>query len=174
LGLSTAYGIVKQHGGYITVSSEPGRGTTFGIYLPVVDAEIDETERGRPEVRGGTETILFAEDDREIRKSLGDILRAFGYTVMEAKDGEDAVNKYRENGDLVDLVILDVVMPVKNGKEAYDEIRKINPSVRATFMSGYTGDVLLDKGVRDTNLNYLSKPVSTEELLRTIRELLDR
>lgn len=175
LGLSIVYGIVKQHGGYITVLSQPGRGTKFEIYLPAVKlSAISQTEATSTSAPGGTETLLLAEDDADVRETAKEILRVSGYTVVEAKDGEDAVKKYMEHQDRIDLVILDVVMPVKNGKEAHDAIRKINPSVRVLFMSGYTGDVVLDKGVKDTLVNYISKPLSANELLRKIRETLEK
>ncbi|HAR95364.1 MAG TPA: hypothetical protein DCR97_05300 [Deltaproteobacteria bacterium] len=174
LGLSIVYGIVKQHGGYITVSSKPGSGTRFDIYLPEIKAEI--TERRQPVIprAGGTETLLLAEDNPDVRRTVKEMLCASGYTVIEAHNGEDAVRKYGDNKNKVDLLILDVVMPVKNGREAYEEIRQIGGSVRALFMSGYTGDVVLDRGVQDGTFDYIPKPLSASDLLQKIREILDR
>lgn len=175
LGLSIVYGIVQQHGGYITVSSQLGEGTTFEIYLPAVKmAAMSDAGVAPSRTPGGTETLLLAEDDGDVRKTAKEILRVSGYTVVEAKDGEDAVRKYVEHHDKIDLVILDVVMPVKNGREAYDAIRKMNPFVRVLFISGYTGDVILDKGVKDTAVDFISKPLSADELLTKIREALER
>lgn len=174
LGLSIVYGIIKQHGGYITVSSEPGRGTTFEIYLPAIKAEISEVRQGPDDAPGGTETLLLAEDSTDVRAIIRELLSAAGYTVVEAANGDDAIERYREHRDTVGLLILDVVMPGKNGKEAYEEIRRINPSIRALFMSGYTGDVVLGKGIQGTVVDYIAKPVLANELLKKIREVLGR
>lgn len=174
LGLSIVYGIVKQHNGYITVSSKPEAGTTFDIYFPAVKASVPEADPTDDDLQGGSECLLLAEDDDFVREITAEILTTCGYTVVEAKDGEDAIRKYAESRDSIDLLLLDVVMPVKNGKQVYDEIRKNNPSVRVLFMSGYTGDVVLDKGIQDTAIDYVSKPLSTPELLKKIREVLKR
>lgn len=174
LGLAIVYGIIKQHNGYITVSSYPDRGTTFDIYLPALKSAVSaETGREFLHPQGGTETLLLAEDDADVRKTAGEILRIAGYTVVEAADGADAVRKYMDHRDDVNLLILDVVMPKKNGKEAYEEIHSINPSVPALFMSGYTGDVVLNKGVKNTAVGYIPKPLSADELLKKIREVLE-
>jgi len=109
-----------------------------------------------------------------VRRTVKEMLCASGYTVIEAHNGEDAVRKYGDNKNKVDLLILDVVMPVKNGREAYEEIRQIGGSVRALFMSGYTGDVVLDRGVQDGTFDYIPKPLSASDLLQKIREILDR
>lgn len=174
LGLSIVYGIIKQHGGYISVSSEPGVGARFNIYLPEVKATISDGKAASIRLAGGTETLLLAEDNPDVRRTVKEILRISGYTVIEADDGEDAVRKYHEHQDKVDLLIFDVVMPAKNGREAYEEIRQINDSVRALFMSGYTGDVVLDKGVQNGRFDYIPKPLSASDLLQKIREILDR
>lgn len=174
LGLSIVYGIIKQHNGYITVSSIPDTGTTFDIYFPAVKLSVPEADQTENDLPGGSECLLLAEDDDFVREITAEILTTCGYTVVEAKNGEDAIRKYSEFHDSIDLLLLDVVMPVKNGKQAYDEVRKINPSARALFMSGYTGDVVLDKGIQDTATDYVSKPLSTQELLKKIREVLER
>jgi PAS domain S-box-containing protein len=174
LGLSIVFGIVKQHGGYITVYGEPGRGTVFHIYLPSVKAEVSETRQAPIDMRGGCETILFAEDNPDIRRMASDILGTSGYTVIEASDGGDALVKFREHHDSIDILILDVVMPVKNGKEAYEEIRAMKRDMKAIFMSGYTRDVIMDKGICDGAVDYVPKPIFPNELLRKVREVLDR
>ena len=174
LGLSIVYGIVKQHNGYIVTESEPGKGTTFHIYLPAIKADARLTKNAVRHFRGGTETILFAEDNPDVRMIIGSILSRAGYTVIETEDGQDAVEKFGEHLDGIDLLILDVVMPRKNGKEAYEEIRRIKPDMKALFMSGYTRDVVLDKGVREETLDYVSKPLSPQPLLHRVREILDR
>jgi len=174
LGLSIVYGIIKQHGGYINVYSESGKGTTFKIYLPILKSGIKETELmpSIPAARGA-ETVLMAEDDAAVRTIAREVFEQFGYTVIEARDGEDAVKKFLENKDNVHLVVLDVLMPKKNGKEAYEEIRKIRPDVKVIFTSGYTADILNKKGILEEGINFLSKPISTNDLIRKVREVLD-
>ena len=139
LGLAIVYGIIKQHNGYINVYSEPGKGTTFRIYLPLIEAEV---ERKKPEAhiihKGGTETILIAEDDEDIRKLTKTVLEGHGYTVIEAVDGRDAVEKFSANKDKIHLLLFDIMMPNKNGREAYDAINEMKPGINALFMSGYS------------------------------------
>ena len=118
--------------------------------------------------------ILIAEDDTEVRRLTKNVLEEFGYTVVEAVDGEDAISKFLKHKRKVDLVMLDVVMPRKNGKEVYQYVRKVRPDVKALFTSGYTADVIHEKGVLDEGLNFISKPVAPSELLRKIRDVLDQ
>jgi PAS domain S-box-containing protein len=174
LGLSIVYGIIKQHGGYINVYSESGKGTTFKLYFPILESGIKETESmpSIPAARGA-ETVLMAEDDAAVRTIARKVFEQFGYTVIEARDGEDAVKKFLENKDNVHLVVLDLLMPKKNGKEAYEEIRKIRPDVKVIFTSGYTADILNKKGILEEGINFLSKPISTNDLIRKVREVLD-
>ncbi|MEW6740317.1 MAG: PAS domain S-box protein [Nitrospirota bacterium] len=175
LGLSVVYGIVKQHNGYINVYSEPDMGTTFKVYLPLIKTEIFERQPSEVvPVRGGTETILVAEDDPGLRKLTKAVLEKFGYNVIAVENGEEAVNRFIENKDLIRLVILDVIMPEKGGKEAYDEIKKISPDIKVMFLSGYTGDILSLKGINEKEFEFISKPVSPNVLLRKVREVLDR
>ena len=174
LGLASAYGIVKQHRGYITVSSVPFKGTDFDIYLPVTDAPASHEARPGPEIEGGIETILIVEDDRDVRYMLTRILQSQGYTTIEAADGEHAIKLYNERKAKVDLIILDVVMPGKNGKDVFDELTRIDPSVKALFVSGYTGDIVIDKGIRKEKVDFLQKPLSVPALLTKVREVLDR
>lgn len=176
LGLAIAYGIIKQHDGYIQVYSEAGKGTTFKILLPIVEgeaAEVREAEAAAP-VKGGTETILVAEDDAAVRSLLRIILESFGYTVITAEDGEDAITKYRENMDSIQLLVLDMIMPKKNGKEAYAEIKNISPDIKAIFVSGYTMDIIHQKELLDDVMDFILKPVSPKDLLKKVREALDR
>lgn len=175
LGLSMVYGIIKQHQGMIDVSSEPGRGTAFRIYLPLVQvqaAEAPPSEVQQP-AQGGTETILVAEDEEIVRELTCHALRQFGYRVIEAVDGEDAVNKFMENRSEVKLLLLDVIMPRKNGREVYGKIRIFEPGVKALFVSGYTADIMHEKGLLEPDFNFILKPVPVSELLRRVRELLD-
>jgi two-component system cell cycle sensor histidine kinase/response regulator CckA len=174
LGLSIVYGIIKQHNGYINVYSEVGRGTTFKIYLPLMTTRLKETEKEvLPPPKGGTEAILVAEDDREVREFIKEVFTAAGYKVKEAVDGEDAVNVFAENKDEIQLLLFDVIMPKMNGKAAYEEINKIKPGIKALFMSGYTADIVGRKGALEQGVNFISKPVIPDELLRKAREILD-
>ena len=147
LGMAVVYGIVKGHEGYIDVSSEPGVGTTFKIYLPLTSIETEETtESIQPLTMGKGETILIAEDEPAVREVLRLSLEEYGYMVIEAKNGEDAVNQYKDNMDKVSLVLLDVIMPLKNGREAYEEIKSLKPNTKVIFMSGYTDDIITERG----------------------------
>ncbi|HEX2967396.1 MAG TPA: ATP-binding protein, partial [Syntrophorhabdaceae bacterium] len=173
LGLSTVYGIVKQHKGYINVSSQPGRGTTFSIYLPAPSSTVDEEKAFASAITGGNEVILLAEDDPGVRLFMKETLSYHGYQILEAEDGEDAIDKYNKYKN-IHLVILDSVMPKKDGREAYDVIKNINPDAKTLFMSGYTRDVVLDKGVEEGRFEFISKPILPDELLRKVRDVLDK
>jgi PAS domain S-box-containing protein len=175
LGLSIVYGIIKQHNGDIHVYSEPGRGTTFRIYLPLIKAEVEEERiKELPPLRGGTETILVAEDEADIRAIIREELVEYGYTVMEAEDGEDAIRLFTENKDKIQLALLDVIMPKKNGWEVHERIKKINPDIKVIFMSGYTADIIHRKGIFEAELDFIPKPISPDDLMRKVREVLDR
>lgn len=176
LGLSIVYGIIKQHDGFILCESKPGQGTTFIIYLPLVKASIQEREPKTAALpkKGGTETILIAEDDAEVRELTKTILKEFGYAVIEAEDGEAAVRKFRENRDRVKLLLFDLVMPKKDGKEAYEEIKKTKPGIKTIFMSGYSTNIAARKGIPEKDLAFLLKPLTPATLLKKIREVLDK
>ncbi|MDP2158582.1 MAG: PAS domain S-box protein [Nitrospirota bacterium] len=176
LGLSIVYGIIKQHDGYIKVYSEPGKGAEFKIYLPLID---EETAKSREVAavsppKGGTETILLAEDDRALRELSRTVLEAFGYTVITAENGEKAITSYKENMDKIHLLVLDMIMPEKNGKEAYAEIKNITPDIKALFISGYTMDIIHQKELLDEGMDFILKPVSPKDLVKKVREVLDR
>ncbi len=174
LGLAMVYGIVKQHNGYINIYSELNRGTTFKIYFPLIKEEVEETEQIEiATLSGGTETVLVAEDDEEARKMVKTVLEAYGYKVIESVDGEDAVRKFRENKAAIQLLILDVIMPKKNGKAAFDEIKKERPEMKALFTSGYTADIIHKKGILEEKLNFISKPFSPQDILIKVRDILD-
>jgi CheY-like chemotaxis protein len=173
LGLSIVYGIIKQHNGEINVSSEPGKGTTFRIYLRILASKAERSEGiPIPPSVGGTETILVAEDDPDVRRFLKTVLEGFGYTVIEAVDGEDAIRKSIENRDTIQLFLFDVIMPKKNGKEAYDEIRMLKGPIRAIFLSGYTADIMQKKGLIDVGIPLIPKPLAPHLLLAKVREAL--
>jgi len=174
LGLSMVYGIITQHEGYIDVSSRPGEGTTFRIYLRLIGPRVEEEKSatlGPP--KRGDESVLIAEDNESVRVLSKEILEGYGYDVIEAVDGDDAVRKYMENKDKIQILLLDVVMPKKNGKEAYEEIVKIKPDVKKLFMSGYTSDIIHEQGIIDEGIHIIYKPLSAEALLRKVRQVLD-
>jgi PAS domain S-box-containing protein len=174
LGLSTVYGIVKEHKGYISVYSEPDKGTTFHIYLPAVPPiDTGKTAPVAADIRGGTETVLIAEDSDSVRDIMSNILRNYGYTVIKAVDGNDAVEIFSGHRG-IDIVILDSVMPGKNGREVYEEIIKMKPDIKVLFISGHTRDTVLDKGIIDKEFHFISKPVLPGKLLQTLREILDQ
>jgi PAS domain S-box-containing protein len=173
LGLAIAYGIVKQHDGYITASSEAGKGATFSIYLPLIGETPEKPGASAITVPpGGVGTILVAEDDRDIMLLMKTLLEEFGYSVIEAFDGEDAVEKFIENGNSVRLLVIDMIMPKKNGREAYEEIKKIRPDVKTIFLSGYTGDVTDSQGIFEQGLIFLSKPIMPGKLLEKVKDIL--
>jgi PAS domain S-box-containing protein len=173
LGLATVYGIVKQHGGYITAESEPDHGTSFSIYFPAVKMKVNEKQDTATHITKGNETILIADDDNEVRHLVQEALQAYGYSTIEATDGEDAIDKFKQNRP-IDLIVLDVVMPKKNGREVYEETHSIDPHTKVLFTSGYTRDILLDKGIESGEFDFMAKPLLFDDLLQKIREMLDR
>jgi signal transduction histidine kinase len=174
LGLAMVYGIVKQHGGFIHLYSEPGKGTAFKVYFPAIEAQPDAVPAIRREeiVRGGTETILLAEDEEVIRTLAERILTGFGYTVLVARNGEEAIEMFRPKKG-IDLAILDVVMPRMGGKEAFDEMKRRDPLLKAIFMSGYSADAIHDSFVLTAGMPFLQKPFGPTILARKVREVLD-
>jgi PAS domain S-box-containing protein len=177
LGLAMVYGIIKQHNGSIRVYSEPGSGTTFKIYLPAI-ADATEQTKSRHQIPkekiSGTETVLLAEDDADVRRIAKLALTKAGYKVIEAVDGQDAVNKFIENKNDIQLLIFDVIMPNMNGRDAYDRIKTEYPDIKVIFMSGYMADIIDRKGIFDAGLNFLSKPAEPHELLKKVRKTLDK
>ncbi|MHB8882571.1 MAG: PAS domain-containing hybrid sensor histidine kinase/response regulator [Thermodesulfovibrionales bacterium] len=176
LGLAISYEIVKRHNGYIQVYSEPGKGTIFKIYLPLVDVTAGaDTKTGAAEaVLGGNETILVAEDDAALRKLTRIVLESFGYTVITAEDGEEAIGRFRENRDRIRLVMLDMIMPKKNGKEVSEVLRQESPGIKIIFASGYTMDLVKTRELTESGFDFIHKPVPPKDLLKKVRKILDR
>jgi PAS domain S-box-containing protein len=172
LGLATVYGIIKQHDGYICVDSEPGRGTTFALYLPLTRETGQTRERPISFAAGGCETVLLADDNDSVRKSIREILENFGYNVIEATDGEEAIQEYSVHSHRIDILILDVIMPKKSGREVYDSVRQIRSDVKVLFISGYTADIITRQRILDEKLHFIEKPVSPTDLLNKMREVL--
>ncbi|MEI6208677.1 MAG: response regulator [Desulfuromonadales bacterium] len=175
LGMSIVYGIVKQHNGFITIYSEPGKGTTFRIYIPLDENQQDQIRRDTvPSIpQGGTETILVAEDDGEVRKLVVSVLTRFGYEVIQAVDGGEAVAQFAAHQNRIGLVLMDMIMPGKNGWEASEEITRIQSGVKILYSSGYTADFLKNRGVPEEGIDVIMKPIQPMELLRKIRGKLD-
>ncbi|MBE0568058.1 MAG: PAS domain S-box protein [Deltaproteobacteria bacterium] len=174
LGLAMVYGIVKQHGGFVHLYSEPGEGTVFKLYFPAIDAQPDAVPKKRKEevVRGGKETILLGEDEEAIRSLLKQTLKVLGYNVLVARNGEEAIEIFRGNKEIA-LAVLDVVMPRKGGMEAFKEIRRQDPRMKVIFMSGYSADQIHDSYVLTSGMPFLQKPFGPTILARKIREVLD-
>ena len=175
LGLSTVYGIVKQNKGFIHVYSEPGQGTTFGIYLPRHEGEIDsfqETEdKGIPLGKG--ETILLVEDDLPFLKLSQKILHNLGYTILTANTPTAALKLAREYVGTIHLLVTDVIMPEMDGRELAERMESIRPETKHMFMSGYTADIILHRGTLDSAVPLLHKPFSKKDLAATVRKALD-
>jgi len=177
LGLATCYGIIQQSDGHITVYSEPGKGTTFRIYLPRVAEAVEplEPRADGPELPTGSETVLVAEDEPAVREFAAGMLRDLGYTVLEAANGEEGQRVVRQHADVkIDLVFTDVVMPQMGGKQFADWINVERPGTKVLFSSGYTADAIVRHGVLEDRIAFLEKPFTPTSLARKVREVLDR
>ena len=174
LGLATVYGIVKQSGGSIWVYSEPGQGTTFTIYLPRIDAEVTAQEKPEPVLASlrGTETVLVVEDQEQLRKMAGRVLRSYGYRVLEAANAGEALLSAERYAGPIHLLLTDVVMPGMTGPELADRIKPLRPSMEAIFMSGYSERAITDRRTLELAGVYLPKPFSPEALAAKVRGVL--
>ena len=177
LGLSTVYGIVKQSGGYIWVYSEPGKGSTFKIYLPRVAERVEPAQVVVPEepafTEPGTETILLAEDEANLRYLARQFLEKQGYRVIEAVDGAAAMQIAVAHEGIIHLLLTDVIMPGMNGRELAQRISEIRPNTKVLYMSGYTENVIGHNGTLDADVRLLQKPFTLRDLKNTVREVLD-
>lgn len=173
LGLSTVGGIVKRNNGWIDVESEFGKGASFTIYLLLVKSLQQRSPAVGAKARGGTETILVAEDNEEVRAVTLDVLSGAGYFVIPAVDGVDAMEKILSSPARIDLALLDVIMPKKSGLQVYQEMRRWKPGVKALFSSGYPEDLIREKGIYAAGLHFIEKPFTGRKLLNKIRSVLD-
>ena len=173
LGLSSAYGIIKAHSGYIDVDSEKGYGTTFKIYLPASEKSAKKPVKSAGQIIEGRGTILLVDDEEMVLDVGVQLLKALGYTVLEARSGKEAVAVYRENKNKIDMVLLDMIMPDMGGGQAYDRMKEINPNVRGLLSSGYTIDgqatEILERGCD----GFIQKPFNMKELSRSVRNILN-
>jgi signal transduction histidine kinase len=173
LGLSTAYGIVEQSGGNITVDSAPGEGATFGIHLPRHGGTAETSEPGRQPAPGRKETLLLVEDEAPVRESVRRLLEWHGYTVLEARNGAEALQIYLGNEQAIDLVLTDLIMPEMGGRELVERLRARHPELRVLFMSGYADKLMTSNRAVRMGTAYLEKPFTAELLMQRLREVLE-
>jgi len=174
LGLASAYGIIKAHGGYIDVYSERGHGTTFEIYLPASKKEETKEKEAATEVLDGKKTILLVDDEDVIIDVCKEILKALGYKVLIASGGIKALEIYKKNKDKINIVILDMIMPGVGGGEAYDRMKEINPDIKVLLSSGYSIDGQAADILKRGCNGFIQKPFNMKQLAEKIREILDK
>jgi len=175
LGLATVYGAVKQHNGFIYGYSEPANGTVFRLYFPVLVGSAGPREIPREEpLHRGTETILLADDYDALRATTREMLESLGYEVISAKDGAEAIRLFQENVEKIDLVLLDVVLPLHSGPEVYSQISAIRPGTKVIFASGYSAENTLLNSALQKGSRILQKPFSLRSLSQAIRDALAR
>jgi PAS domain S-box-containing protein len=175
LGLSTVYGVVKQHGGQIYVYSEPGKGTTFKIFLPASQSKGVEQEKQQGEaIPAGEETVLLAEDDATTRRMIKTTMEAEGYTLLEAGDGQEALEVSNSYEGDIHLLLTDVIMPKMNGQELANSLQQSRPEMEVIFMSGYTDDAIFRHGVLEPGVHFIQKPITPSILAKKLREVLKK
>ncbi|MFO7687728.1 MAG: response regulator [Desulfobacterales bacterium] len=173
LGLASAYGIIRNHSGFITVHSEVGRGTTFNIYLPASDKEVDQDVPAKKVLLKGSETVLLVDDEEMIHHVCAAMLETMGYLVVAARSGKQAVDAVRQNMPGIDLVILDLTMPGMDGGQTFDCIREIQPAMPVILSSGYAVNGQVKKIMQKGCNGFIQKPFNFSELSQKVRETLD-
>ncbi len=175
LGLATVYGTVKQHGGSILVRSQPQKGSTFEVYLPAVTAQAAPEEAGElhQTAAKGIETVLVVEDNDMVRQLTGRMLKSLGYNVLLADGAESAMNLAEAHKGPIDLLLTDVIMPTRNGRELYDELKRQCANVKVLYMSGYASDIIGQQGVLEDNINFIQKPFSLAGIADKLRQVLE-
>ncbi len=176
LGLATVYGIVKQSDGYITVESEPGKGTEFKIYFPGFKKQLPKKEKDKKKIKtvGGHETIMVVEDEYMVRELVCDTLRNSGYKVIEATNGKEAIEIFEKNKKKIDMILTDVIMPEMSGRKLIETLSEKLPHLKALYMSGYTDDAIIRHGVLEPGMDYIQKPFTPKSLIQKIREVLTK
>lgn len=176
LGLATVYGIVKQNKGYVYVNSELKKGTTFNIYLPAVKGPLKKQEKQLVQIKNlrGNETVLLVEDEDTVRDITYTNLESYGYKVLKAVNGKEALRIYNENKDDIDLVLTDIIMPIISGKELAEKLFAINPKIKIIFFSGYTDASILDISALDSGIEFIQKPYSHTVLADKIKKVLNK
>ena len=174
LGLSTVYGIVKQNDGFINVYSEPGDGSTFKIYIPRTMEDVEEhKEYVTTEIVGGSETVLMVEDEGSILRMGKTMLERLGYTVLAVRRPDEAIAIAKQRGGPIHLLITDVVMPKMNGKDLKTQIKNCIPNIKVLFMSGYTANVIMQRGIIQQDIHFLQKPFTVDSIASKVRKALD-
>jgi two-component system cell cycle sensor histidine kinase/response regulator CckA len=176
LGLSTVYGIVKQCGGHIRVYSELGQGTTFKIYMPMVAQPIEShtSPAISPELLKGSETIFLVEDDKNVRKFIHDVLKKYGYKILEAANGEEALGLVEKHaGEDIDLLLTDIVMPGMNGRDCAECLTAFHPEMKVLYMSGHTEGAIVHQGVLEPGAAFIQKPFTSKTLAQKVRQVLE-